>query len=168
VGTIVNCRIVTHENGKTFLSRLRQHTRIVRTPSRLTIMRLKPSLSTTATFLSIYIAIKGTDVEATEIKKGFKQQPTSHRSTLGSKYASPMNSASLPRRVACGLYLWDAPSALLHKWCHHLIRDCVFEGRGGKKVSRRMTASCKCQSRNSPPLLPFTSDVLTYEYVNWE
>lgn len=39
-------------------------------------------------------------------------------------------------RRACGFYLWDAPSALLHKWCHHLMKDCVIEGRGGKKFVR--------------------------------
>jgi hypothetical protein len=38
-------------------------------------------------------------------------------------------------RKACGLYLWNAPSALLSIWCNHLARDNVFEGRGGKKVS---------------------------------
>lgn len=37
-------------------------------------------------------------------------------------------------RRACGLYLWDFPSALLHGWCTRLVKDCVYEGRGGKKV----------------------------------
>ena len=40
---------------------------------------------------------------------------------------------------ACGLYVWDAPSALLHKWCHHLLKDCVYEGRGGHKVGHMHT-----------------------------
>lgn len=40
------------------------------------------------------------------------------------------------RSRACGFYIWDAPSALLHKWCNHLMKDCVYEGRGGKKVRR--------------------------------
>lgn len=35
---------------------------------------------------------------------------------------------------ACNFYVWDAPSALLHKWCHHLLKDCVYEGLGGRKV----------------------------------
>ncbi len=38
------------------------------------------------------------------------------------------------RRRACGFYLWDAPSALFYYWCHHLQRDCIYEGRGGHKV----------------------------------
>jgi hypothetical protein len=38
-------------------------------------------------------------------------------------------------RKACGLYVWNAPSALLSIWCNHLARDNVYEGRGGKKVS---------------------------------
>jgi hypothetical protein len=32
------------------------------------------------------------------------------------------------------LYVWDAPSALLHAWCQRLMRDSVYEGRGGRKV----------------------------------
>jgi hypothetical protein len=43
-------------------------------------------------------------------------------------------SAMAAGRRACGLYVWDAPSALLHKWCTHLLRDCIYEGRGGHKV----------------------------------
>lgn len=35
---------------------------------------------------------------------------------------------------ACYLYIWDAPSALLSRWCNHLQKDCIYEGRGGKKV----------------------------------
>ncbi|KAG7365353.1 hypothetical protein IV203_038556 [Nitzschia inconspicua] len=35
------------------------------------------------------------------------------------------------KRHACGLFLWDAPSALLYKWCQHLLKDHIYEGRGG-------------------------------------
>ena len=34
-------------------------------------------------------------------------------------------------RRACGFYIWDAPSALLYKWCHYLLKDHIYEGRGG-------------------------------------
>ena len=34
-------------------------------------------------------------------------------------------------RKACGLYIWDVPSALLYKWCHYLLKDRIYEGRGG-------------------------------------
>ena len=37
---------------------------------------------------------------------------------------------------ACGFYIWDLPSALLHRWCHHLLKDCVYEGLGGRKVCK--------------------------------
>lgn len=37
---------------------------------------------------------------------------------------------------ACSLYVWDAPSALLAKWCQHLLKDCIYEGRGGHKFVR--------------------------------
>lgn len=35
---------------------------------------------------------------------------------------------------ACNYYIWDVPSAMLHKWCHHLLKDCIYEGLGGRKV----------------------------------
>lgn len=37
---------------------------------------------------------------------------------------------------ACSIYIWDFPSALLSRWCQHLQRDCVYEGRGGHKFVR--------------------------------
>lgn len=40
------------------------------------------------------------------------------------------------RRTACGVYLWDAPSALLFFWTNHLLKDCIIEGRGGRKFVR--------------------------------
>jgi hypothetical protein len=47
---------------------------------------------------------------------------------------NPSITAMASGRKACGLYIWDAPSALLHKWCTHLLRDKIYEGRGGHKV----------------------------------
>ena len=46
------------------------------------------------------------------------------------------------RRTACGMYLWDAGSAFLHKWCTYLMKDCVYDGRGGRKVSTNIVSSC--------------------------
>ncbi len=34
-------------------------------------------------------------------------------------------------RKACGFYIWDFPSAVLYKWCHRLLKDRVYEGKGG-------------------------------------
>lgn len=42
--------------------------------------------------------------------------------------------APLNRR-ACGFFVWDAPSALFYKWCHHLLKDSLIEGKGGHMVS---------------------------------
>ena len=40
--------------------------------------------------------------------------------------------ANIPtHRKACGLYIWDFPSALLYIWCHRLLKDRVYEGKGG-------------------------------------
>lgn len=38
-------------------------------------------------------------------------------------------------RRACGFYVWDAPSALLYKWCHYLLKDHIYEGKGGYLAS---------------------------------
>jgi hypothetical protein len=37
-------------------------------------------------------------------------------------------------RRACQFYVWNGISALLFRWCNHLQRDSIYEGRGGKKV----------------------------------
>lgn len=35
------------------------------------------------------------------------------------------------RRRACNMYIWDAPSAILYKWCHYILKDHIYEGKGG-------------------------------------
>lgn len=41
-----------------------------------------------------------------------------------------------PRRRACNLFLWDASSALMYRWCKYLMRDCIYEGKGGHRFIR--------------------------------
>ena len=60
-----------------------------------------------------------------------RQSSTRHPSSLG----HPAFETSSPRK-ACGLYVWDAPSALLYWWCRHLEKDCIYEGRGGSRFVR--------------------------------
>jgi hypothetical protein len=69
-------------------------------------------------------------------KKTYRTSPSASR-TNGEKIsmASSLSSLSTGRR-ACGLYIWDAPSALFHRWTNHLLRDCVYEGLGGRKFVR--------------------------------
>lgn len=55
-------------------------------------------------------------------------------SRRGESLRSSLQSVSGGR--ACSLYVWDAPSSLLHKWCQHLLKDCVYEGLGGQKFVR--------------------------------
>ena len=51
--------------------------------------------------------------------------------------ASPVTViSSAPKRRACNFFLWDASSALLYRWCKHLMRDCVYEGKGGRRFVR--------------------------------
>jgi hypothetical protein len=37
-------------------------------------------------------------------------------------------------RRACGIYVWDALSASMYHLCRYLMKDYVYEGRGGRKV----------------------------------
>ena len=60
---------------------------------------------------------------------------TSSRSSGSTGSLPQLLSTKHGRRTACSLYIWNAPSALLYRWCHHLQRDNIYEGLGGKKVS---------------------------------
>ena len=57
------------------------------------------------------------------------------RLTTTATMTTTTRAATRPR-TACHFYLWNAPSALFHKWCHHLMKDQVIEGRGGVKVRK--------------------------------
>jgi hypothetical protein len=50
-------------------------------------------------------------------------------------------------RRACNFFIWDAPSALFYKWCHHLLKDNIYEGRGGQKVCYVQNVFFGCYSR---------------------
>jgi hypothetical protein len=54
------------------------------------------------------------------------------------EHATRSSTTTNQSRTACSFYLWNAPSALLRKWCSHLMKDCVYEGRGGVKVRSYM------------------------------
>jgi hypothetical protein len=60
-----------------------------------------------------------------------RRLPLEHATTVRS-------TATNQPRTACSFYLWNSPSALLRKWCRHLMKDCVYEGRGGVKVRSYM------------------------------
>jgi hypothetical protein len=57
--------------------------------------------------------------------------------------SSLLQATSTRRPTACRWYVWDAPSALLYHWCRRLQRDCIYEGRGGKKVRKYIIHLCK-------------------------
>lgn len=54
---------------------------------------------------------------------------------LTSSATATIGTSSRPGR-ACSFYIWNAPSALLHKWCQHVMKDHIYEGRGGVKFVR--------------------------------
>jgi hypothetical protein len=39
-------------------------------------------------------------------------------------------------RRACGFYVWNAASASMYHLCRYLMKDYVYEGRGGRKVRK--------------------------------
>lgn len=41
-----------------------------------------------------------------------------------------------PRHHACAFFLWDVPSLIQYKLCEHLLRQNVYEAKGGKKMVR--------------------------------
>jgi hypothetical protein len=63
---------------------------------------------------------------------------TSSERGVASASASPCaGEPTVPNhRRACNFYAWDIRSAALYKWCHHLLKDHVYEGRGGKLFVR--------------------------------
>ncbi|CAJ1969372.1 unnamed protein product [Cylindrotheca closterium] len=69
----------------------------------------------------------------------YRRQSARNRTTRGAEATQqPCNGESTfqsPRK-ACKYYVWDLRSALLYRWCHHLLKDHVYEGRGGKKFVR--------------------------------
>ena len=51
--------------------------------------------------------------------------------------APTTESASDDRRDhACAFFLWDVPSLIQYKLCEHLLRQNVYEAKGGKKMVR--------------------------------
>lgn len=74
---------------------------------------------------------------ATNISRSFDRK-TGTTKTTRTDLASFLGTTttSTTKRRACSLYVWDFPSAVLSKWYNHLIQDCIYEGRGGKKFVR--------------------------------
>ena len=50
--------------------------------------------------------------------------------------SSPEDAGAHQPRKACGLFIWDFPSAFLSRWCHRLQKGCEYEGRGGERFVR--------------------------------
>jgi hypothetical protein len=42
-------------------------------------------------------------------------------------------------RKACGFYLWDFVSAGLYHTCQYLMKDRIYEGKGGRKVNEELS-----------------------------
>ena len=67
-------------------------------------------------------------------------------------------------RRACNMFLWDAPSALLYKWCNHLLKDNLYEGRGGKLVSSWLVLVVTCVSFNAWEIIRLNTDHIYADY----
>lgn len=44
----------------------------------------------------------------------------------------------------CHFFLWNFVSACRFHLCNYLMKDCVYEGLGGKKVSRKLSLVPPC------------------------
>lgn len=71
-------------------------------------------------------------------KKRTRWEPLEAAASLHSQrheplLAPPITTISTNRR-ACSVYLWDALSAAKYHLCRRLLRDCVYEGMGGRRV----------------------------------
>lgn len=45
-------------------------------------------------------------------------------------------------RRACRFYVWDAVSASMYHLCRYLMKEYVYEGRGGRKVRISYISTC--------------------------
>ncbi|GKY94638.1 hypothetical protein MPSEU_000717700 [Mayamaea pseudoterrestris] len=92
-----------------------------------------------AAFMSLVMATEASKLTVLNIKDGVRRQRSTHSAAGSDDTMAQIGThptSSFHRRVACNVYLWDAPSALFQKWCRHLMRDCIYEGKGGTKFVR--------------------------------
>lgn len=68
-----------------------------------------------------------------ENDKRLKKSKTQWEPISNSKRTEYPSTISTSRR-ACGFFAWNAVSASMYHLCTYLMRDAVFEGKGGRKV----------------------------------
>ena len=57
-------------------------------------------------------------------------------SSTTSQTQSLLHRSLFKSKSACHFFIWDALSAARFHLCNHLLKDCVYEGLGGKKVCK--------------------------------
>lgn len=86
---------------------------------------------------SIAISSRGGSAPSPRTKRrGLSESP---------KPTQPFPASHGHTRHACNFFVWDMFSALLYRWNNYLLRDCVYEGIGGRKV-RQSSAIGELQS----------------------
>eukprot|EP00565_Helicotheca_tamesis_P005978 CAMPEP_0185734888 /NCGR_PEP_ID=MMETSP1171-20130828/23742_1 /TAXON_ID=374046 /ORGANISM="Helicotheca tamensis, Strain CCMP826" /LENGTH=270 /DNA_ID=CAMNT_0028405015 /DNA_START=62 /DNA_END=874 /DNA_ORIENTATION=+ len=75
------------------------------------------------------------------------------------------------RNSACGFYMWDVISAVKYHWCMRLLRDNLYEGKGGKMFVRIRPGSIlealyPC-SRHSPDRCIFCGMTFQDHLTKW-
>jgi hypothetical protein len=108
-------------------------------PSRkeTTTLKMKVALSWILLCIVLYLPSEVDGVSDSFAVPGRKAEFTGTRKkSISNGAQTPCNGVpSVPtHRRACNFYIWDAPSALFYKWCHHLVKDHIYEGKGGHMV----------------------------------
>jgi hypothetical protein len=75
--------------------------------------------------------------KSTEIPSKYKRATGSStvRSASHSTGVHRRRTSRAKRPPCCHFFLWNFPSACRFHLCNYLMRDCVYEGLGGKKVN---------------------------------
>eukprot|EP00536_Pseudo-nitzschia_multiseries_P005968 jgi/Psemu1/286148/fgenesh1_pg.121_\ len=82
-------------------------------------------------FFSVLLSACSSSISSSASRRTGPSKRPSYRTQTGQSLACD-GRASIPnKRRACGLFIWDLPSAILYKWCHYLLKDRIYEGRGG-------------------------------------
>lgn len=102
----------------------------------LLIIQGTPKGSTAAKTEAAPLIYKQKRVQFYDDKEVSKQRSKTRWEPISNSRRSEYPSTLSTSRRACGFYLWNAVSASMYHLCNYLMRDAIFEGKGGRKFVR--------------------------------
>lgn len=93
-----------------------------------------PNMKAVARLAFHLLVVLGTVTSASSGNSRFSAVRRRTESRLTSSTTATLGAPTREPRKACPFYVWNAPSALMYKWCQHLMQDHIYEGRSGVKV----------------------------------